>query len=66
MAACILTAFATADSHTRWSAHKQMYYQTKKLQEVSCKYLTTVKAVAYKVIFKWSFKPPPIMALAAF
>lgn len=35
-----------------------MYYQTEKLLEVSCKYLTTVKVIAYKVIFKWSFKHP--------
>lgn len=34
------------------------YYQTKKLLDVSCKYPTTVRVIAYKVIFKWSFKHP--------
>lgn len=37
----------------------------KKLLDVSCKYLTAVNVIAYKVIFKCSFKHP-IMALAAF
>lgn len=35
-----------------------VYYQTKKLLDVSCKYSTTVRVIAYKVIFKWSFKHP--------
>lgn len=34
------------------------YYQTKKQLDVSCKYPTTVRVIAYKVIFKWSFKHP--------
>lgn len=54
----MLTTFVTADSHIRCSTHKHRYYQTKKLLEVSCKYLTTVKVIGYKVIFKWSFKHP--------
>lgn len=54
----MLTAFVTAVSHIRRAAHQQMYYQTKKLLDMSCKYLTTVRVIAYKVIFKWSFKHP--------
>lgn len=54
----MLTASVTADSRIRCLAHQQMCHQTKKLLDVSCKYLTTVRVIAYKVIFKWSFKHP--------
>lgn len=64
-AAWMLTASVTADSHIRRSTHKQMYYQTKKLLEVSCKYRTTVKVIGYKVILSGVLSTP-IMALAAF